>query len=133
MHNGDLKVGHPIYKVEEKSNLRSRQKIYKTIDGVEWHRYDTPLREYVLKCGVIVGRIDYTITGEFPKEEYELWVPLIAIRWDDEDKIHTEYADDILCYGFDAIRCNYEYYENRKDAEIHKLTLEKEAKELERQ
>ncbi len=59
-----LKVGDKFYKVQEKLNAFSRKKITMTdTNGVEWYRYDKPLRDYSISEHTIVGIVRPVIEG----------------------------------------------------------------------
>lgn len=60
-----FKVGDKFYQVVEDPNVFSRKKISMTDDnGVEWYRYDKPIRSYSIQAWTIVGRVIPTVEGE---------------------------------------------------------------------
>lgn len=60
-----FKVGDKFYLVCEQLNSFSRNKISMTDDsGVEWYRYDNPIRSYTIEEWDIVGRVVPQIEGE---------------------------------------------------------------------
>lgn len=62
-----LEIGTKVYYVEEDNNSFLRKKIYKKdADGVEWFRYDKPLRTQNMAEYTIVGRVLKTIEGTVP-------------------------------------------------------------------
>lgn len=53
-----LELGTKIYYVHENNNVITRKKIMmKDENGVEWYRYDKPLRSRSIKEYTIVGRV----------------------------------------------------------------------------
>ena len=70
MANERLELGTKVYYVEEDNNVFSRKKIVmKDIDGVEWYRYDRPLRTQSIEEHTIVGRVLKTVEGRVPSIE----------------------------------------------------------------
>lgn len=62
-----LELGTKVYYVEEDNHAFHRKKIYKKdADGVEWFRYDQPLRTQNITEYTIVGRVLKTIEGHVP-------------------------------------------------------------------
>lgn len=65
-----LELGTRIYYAEENNHAFHRKKIYfKDEHGVEWFRYDQPLRSHVLTEHTIVGRVLKTVEGRVPSME----------------------------------------------------------------
>jgi hypothetical protein len=61
----DLNIGDTIFHVFEKVNSFSRKKIeFVDSTGVTWYRYDKPLREYLIRELVIVGKTYIVCEGE---------------------------------------------------------------------
>lgn len=59
-----LKVGDKFYKIQEKLNTFSRKKVTMTdADGVEWYRYDKPIRSYSIDEHTIVGIVRPVVEG----------------------------------------------------------------------
>lgn len=59
-----LKVGDKFYKIQEKLNSFSRKKITMTdAAGVEWYRYDKPLRSYSLSEHTVTGIVRPIVEG----------------------------------------------------------------------
>lgn len=64
-----LELGTKIYYVED-NHVFSRKKIYMTDEnGVEWYRYDTPLRTQRLIEYEVVGRVLRDIEGQVSDPE----------------------------------------------------------------
>lgn len=59
-----LELGTKIYYTEENNNIFTRKKITsKDANGVEWYRYDEPLRSYNMKEYTVVGRVLKDVEG----------------------------------------------------------------------
>lgn len=70
MLEGRLEIGTKIYFVEEDNNFFSRKKIFmKDENGVEWYRYDRPLRTHNMTEHTIVGRVLKDVEGRVPSME----------------------------------------------------------------
>ena len=68
-----LEIGTKVYYTEENNNSFLRKKIYfKDQNGVEWFRYDKPLRTQNMTEYTIVGRVLKTIEGRVPSMEYHI-------------------------------------------------------------
>lgn len=66
-----LKFGDKVYLVASKLRAFQRGKITTVIDGVEWFRYDQPIREYDIIEYTYVGRADVHISGEVIPEDVD--------------------------------------------------------------
>lgn len=66
-----LKFGDQVYFVASKLQAFQRKKITSVIDGVEWFRYDQPIREYDIIEYTYVGRADVHISGEVIPEDVD--------------------------------------------------------------
>ncbi len=65
-----LEIGTNVYYVEEDNNAFRRKKIYfKDENGVEWFRYDKPIRTQEMTEHTIVGRVLKTVEGRVPSME----------------------------------------------------------------
>lgn len=65
-----LELGTKVYYVEEDNHAFHRKKIYfKDQNGVEWFRYDKPLRTQTKTEYTIVGRVLKTVEGLVPSME----------------------------------------------------------------
>ena len=70
MIDHQLELGTKIYCVEENNNAFIRKKITsKDEDGVEWYRYDKPLRTHNMKEYTIIGRVLKVIEGQVRNTE----------------------------------------------------------------
>lgn len=66
-----LKFGDKVYSVTPCLHAFHRQKITTVIDGVEWYRYDTPLRTYAIEEFTYVGRSESHVFGEVIPEDVD--------------------------------------------------------------
>jgi hypothetical protein len=70
MIEGRLEIGTKIYFVEETNLAFQRKKIFMTDEnGVEWYRYDQPLRTHSKTEYTIVGRVLKDVEGSVPSIE----------------------------------------------------------------
>lgn len=117
LENKRLAIGTKIYHVEEDNNVLKRQRIYTTIDGVEWYRYDQPLRTQRMTERTIVGRVLKTIEGSIP---------------DEEDHVDQYYLDDGSTLDITDINKVNDWYGYLLDKEEALDWIEKRQKETER-
>lgn len=59
-----LNFGDKLYNVVSNLQAFHRKKIVTVIDGVEWFRYDHPIREYEIREYTYVGRTETHTFGE---------------------------------------------------------------------
>ena len=65
-----FKVGDEFFHVQESMNFMSRKKITMTdADGVEWYRYDKPIRSYKIERNTVVGIVRPVVEGTLTKED----------------------------------------------------------------
>lgn len=70
MIEGVLELGTKVYYVCEDNHAFSRKKIFfKDENGVEWFRYNQPLRSQVMSEHTIVGRVLKEVEGRVPSVE----------------------------------------------------------------
>lgn len=70
MIEGVLELGTKVYCVREDNHAFSRKKIFfKDENGVEWFRYNQPLRSHVMSEHTIVGRVLKEVEGRVPSVE----------------------------------------------------------------
>ena len=73
MIEGVLELGTKVYCVEETNLAFHRKKIFMTDEnGVEWYRYDKPLRTHSMTEHTIVGRVLKDVEGRVPNIENHL-------------------------------------------------------------
>jgi hypothetical protein len=60
----EFEVGDRVYHVKITNNAFSRQKLKMVdSDGVEWYRYDKPIREYDIEEATVIGIVRYQVEG----------------------------------------------------------------------
>jgi len=70
MIEGLLELVQKVYYVREDNHAFSRKKIFfKDENGVEWFRYNQPLRSQVMSEHTIVGRVLKEVEGRVPSVE----------------------------------------------------------------
>ena len=92
-----LELGTKIYYVQETNLAFQRKKIFMTDDsGVEWYRYDKPLRTHNMKEHTIVGRVLARGEGRVPSIEnyYDMYFTEDGVQVDQYEI--DEYGDFIL-------------------------------------
>ncbi len=73
MIEGVLELGTKIYYVKEENKVFGRRKIHKVDEnGVEWFRYNEPLRTHHMEENTIVGRVLKEVEGRVPSIERHL-------------------------------------------------------------
>jgi hypothetical protein len=73
MIEGALELGTKIYYVKEDNKVFGRRKIHKVDEnGVEWFRYNEPLRTHHMEENTIVGRVLKEVEGRVPSIEDHL-------------------------------------------------------------
>lgn len=66
-----LNFGDKVYHVTSKLHSFQRQKITTVIDGIEWYRYDKPIRGYDIEVFTYVGRAEQHVFGEVIPEDVD--------------------------------------------------------------
>lgn len=61
---GALGFGQAVYSVGVDYHYSRKKTIMTDADGVEWYRYDKPLREYKITELIFCGTLKYSIEGE---------------------------------------------------------------------
>lgn len=85
-------IGDKLYYVHVENHCFSRKKIYMTdADGVEWYRYDKPLRTFVMKECQIIGQLVFLIQGKVDASS----IPLDFCVVLDGDEEHEVYEEEI--------------------------------------
>lgn len=113
----NVNVGDKFYRVTEKNLAFNRKKIYREIDGQDWFRYETPLREYSISTYTILGILTSNIQGEWPEDEPWALETEYYVQTDDNNAF-TTYIDQ------------YQFFSNYEAAVSHMKELEQHAKEL---
>lgn len=116
-----LQVGDMFYSVKERNQFFHRNKIHKEIDGVDWFRYDRPLRTYKLTTHEVLGIIRKELDGEWlPGEMCELET-IYNVRSSTEAHTRTE---EFYFSGSGA------YFVDKQKALEYMKMLEDQAKEM---
>ena len=127
-----LAVASKFYRVQETNTVFNRKKIHQTIDGVDWFRYDKPLREYTIVECQILGIVEKVGAGIWPDdEEYELQTMYYVQIWDPEKDETKHFTTDDSWFhntSFDNANC----FLDKADAICYKLELEEKAREMDR-
>lgn len=89
-----LSFGDDVYNVTEQLNAFSRKKIMTVIDGVEWFRYDKPVRSYKIERFTYVGRAHTVVEGKVIPEDID--EPMYFIENEEQGimYLHDRDADD---------------------------------------
>lgn len=125
-----LKIGDVFYSIKERNLAFHRKKIHQEIDGLDWFRYDRPLRSYEL--------VTYEIFGVLRKELEGRWKPDQAdgdlqtefyVRYQDETHM-GHYVMDF--YGYTDEHYADKYFVDKEVALEYIKILEAQAKELDK-
>ena len=117
-----LKVGDVFYSIKEHNQAFNRAKIQMELDGVDWFRYDKPLRTYELETYDVLGILRKELEG----------------KWDDEFPEVTEYyvqykiENQVSRYVMDFYGDENKYFVDKDDALRYIETLEAEAREMDK-
>ncbi len=105
MLEGRLEIGTKIYFVEEDNHAFSRKKIFmKDENGVEWYRYDSPLRTQNMTEHTIVGRVLKDVEGRVPSMENHI------------DEYYLENGDEIDAGNIDEADSYSGYFLDKEQA-----------------
>jgi hypothetical protein len=118
-----LKVGDVFYSVKERNQAFNRKKIQMELDGVDWFRYDRPLRTYEIVKHKVLGIIRKELEGEWPKGEICELQTGFNIH---SSSSNSEYSGE---YYFSE---NKKYFVDLRRALEYKSQLEAETKQLDR-
>lgn len=119
----DLKVGDVFYTVKERNQFFNRKKIHKEIDGVDWFRYDRPLRTYELVTHEVLGIIRKELEGQWPQGEMCELEPGYNVRslYEAHERSGEFYFSETA-----------QYFLDKQTALDYILTLETQAKGLDK-
>lgn len=126
MKLSDMKIGDVVYRVGEKNNGLSRTKIHKVIDGEDWFKYSSKVREYVLSEVILCGVIKKDLKGEFPSD----------ISYEKDDVYYVKNSEDQI-YELEEFSMDHDpnssfykssYYFKIEDAENAISTLREKAR-----
>lgn len=121
-----LKVGDVFYSINERNGAFHRKKIHQEIDGVDWFRYDRPLRTYELVINEVLGIIRKEIEGKWDNYDIESGglQPEFYIRYQDETHMRQQVTS---FYGDDD-----KYFIDKEEALEYIKTLEEKVRELDK-
>jgi hypothetical protein len=120
-----LKVGDVFYSVKERNQAFQRKKIHQEINGVDWFRYDRPLRTYELVTYKVFGILRKELEGEWRHDPggYDLQTEFF-VHYQDETHVGTHEMD---FYGGET-----KYFVDIDEAMVYKENMELAAKELDK-
>jgi len=119
----NLKVGDVFYSVKERNQAFNRKKIQMELDGVDWFRYDRPLRTYEIVTHKVLGILRKQLEGDWTfGESVELETGFVVCS---QDETHVRTSE----FYFDE---NKKYFVDIDEAMVYKETMEQEAKELDK-
>jgi len=118
-----LKVGDVFYSVKERNQAFNRAKIQMELDGVDWFRYDRPLRTYEIATYTVLGILRKELEGQWKHDPggYDLQTDFF-VRYQDETHVDAHEMD---FYGGER-----KYFLDKDEALVYKSELEAEVKEL---
>lgn len=116
----ELKVGDVLYRVREKNLAFTRKKIHRVIDGEDWFKYDTPLREYEIEKITILGILRKSLEGTYDNiDGYEL-----------EPEFFVEYVTPRLTIRDDFyFNEDEKYFYSETEALEYKAQLEEQSRQ----
>ena len=120
----NLKVGDVFYSVKQSNQNSARKKIHQVIDGVDWFRYDRPVRTYEIVTHTVLGIIRKHLEGDWSYGELVELETGFVIR--SESETHGRASEFYFVE-------DKEYFLNEGDALVYKTELEAKAKEMDKQ
>lgn len=120
-----LKVGDLFYGVKERNQAFNRKKIQMELDGVDWFRYDRPLRTYDLVTYEVFGILRKELEGKWEHDPDEYYK---------ETEYFVRYQDDthVGNYVMDFYGDEDKYFVDKQEALDYIKILEAQAKELDK-
>lgn len=115
-----LSFGDPVYRIIERLNSFSRNKIVTVIDGVEWYRYDKPVRSYMIVQFTYVGRAYPVIEGKVIPEDI------------DDPMFFVENEDGGVAYLHDRDVDDSDWFSSKDEAEAEMKFRQEEQAEIDR-
>jgi hypothetical protein len=117
----NLSFGDKVYQVTEDLHVFNRKKIIMVDEnGVEWYRYDKPVRVYSVAEYTYVGRADVHTTGNVIPEDI------------DETKYFIEHPTEGMMYLHDRDADDCDWFSSKKEAEAEMKIRQEEQTELDR-
>ena len=120
-----LKVGDVFYSIKEHNQAFNRAKIQMELDGVDWFRYDKPLRTYELETYDVLGILRKELEGKWDDEFPE--VAEYYVQYKDENRV-SRYVIDFVEY----LMTEKHYFVDKDEALRYIETLEAEAREMDK-
>ncbi len=119
MIEGRLEIGTKVYYVEEDNNVFHRKKIVMADEnGVEWYRYDQPLRTHALTEYTIVGRVLKEVEGNVPGIEDHL----DEYYLNDGNMVDCGHIDEFDTWsGYFLDKADAEKWIEERKAEMHRI------------
>jgi hypothetical protein len=121
----NLKVGDVFYSVKERNTAFYRKKIHQVIDGVDWYRYDLPLRTYEIATYKVLGILRKELEGDWQHdpEGADLQTEFF-VQYQDATHAGTHQMD---FYGGEK-----QYFLDKDEAMVYLKINEQEALELDK-
>jgi len=120
-----LKVGDKFYSVKERNQSFHRKKIYKEIDGVDWFKYDVPLRTYEIVTWDVLGILRKELEGKWQHDpDGATLMTEYYVRYTDA----THVGNTAKYFDCD----NNHYFVDKDEAMVYLKLKELEAKELDK-
>jgi hypothetical protein len=119
-----LKVGDLFYSVKERNQAFNRKKIQMELDGVDWYRYDRPLRTYEIVTYKVLGILRKELEGQWRHDPDGV---------DTATEYHVRYQDET--HAGNHIMDFYDdkkFFVDKDEALVYKETMELAAKELDK-
>jgi len=118
----NLKVGDKFYSVKERNRSFHRKKIYKEIDGVDWFKYDVPLRTYEIATWEVLGILRKELEGKWKHDPDGV---------DTATEYYVRYVDDThVGTHVEDFYNDTKYFLDMDETLVYKSELEAEAREL---
>ena len=122
-----LKVGDVFYSIKEHNQAFNRAKIQMELDGVDWFRYDRPLRTYEIVTWEVLGILRKELEGQWKPDpggyDFDLQTEFF-VQYKDETSVRTLELD-----FYDA---EEKYFVYKDDALQYKQELEQQAREMDK-
>lgn len=121
-----LKVGDVFYGIKEKNQAFNRAKIQMELDGVDWFRYDKPLRTYELENYEVLGILRKELEGEWDTNS-EPEVTEYYVQYKSTTEVRPLMMDFV-----EYLMTEKHYFVDKDEALDYIKTLEAEAREMDK-
>jgi hypothetical protein len=124
-----MNIGDVFYCVEERVNVL-RNKIYTSIEGETWFKYDKPLRSYYIITYTVLGILEKKLIGTWDEDGSEHLVNEICLQ----RCIPANNKVDLNTYDIDWFKQHmYPRFHNTRQAAEQELALKQaEAAEMDK-